>query len=351
MAYATLAQADGEQYSWTAFQPEAYAKFLQRHRHMSLIYVTWWDYTQWCGKFSSLSSCPTLSFTRHRQQHHVSYPPPKEVQYPLSSLEHLPTGVVKPHSSSHLARHRSRAEQALHHSPGIAQTARQLLGATIVLNEAELEGVEFALFINVGDSSHQGTQDDLGVVLEEVDLEPKRSKSKGMLATMGFPIWPILDSTEQMLPVLKNKPAAFHCWDAALLHSWFWTKSWGKADESSLHLPWGPYWHRPVQHKSLIETKWMPYCKLMYCRGNQIFHGNITVCAACLEGQACLEEVVIHVVAKVLKQCDFLRQWFGECLQCVQVLCAVTFNVLHIPGKPFVRMSCQTSKKHLVCMI
>ena len=62
-------------------------------------------------------------------------------------------------------------DQSFHHGSGIAQTAGQFLGAPVPLDEFQLECTEVPLLIDVCHCMHQRTQDDFGVVLEEVDLK------------------------------------------------------------------------------------------------------------------------------------------------------------------------------------
>lgn len=60
--------------------------------------------------------------------------------------------------------------QALHHGARVAQAAADLVRAAVGLDQLELEGAEVSALVDVRHGAHQWTQDDLGMVLEEVDL-------------------------------------------------------------------------------------------------------------------------------------------------------------------------------------
>ncbi len=81
---------------------------------------------------------------------------------------HLVEGVREPGIKRERLRPRSRFTDnvLMPMLPG-----RQLLVAPVSLDEIESEGAIPLVLVNVGDSRHVRTEDDLGVVLEEVDLE------------------------------------------------------------------------------------------------------------------------------------------------------------------------------------
>ena len=54
---------------------------------------------------------------------------------------------------------------------GVGQSRGELLAAAELLDQVEAERPVIAGLINVGDGAHEGTEDDLCVILEEVDLE------------------------------------------------------------------------------------------------------------------------------------------------------------------------------------
>ena len=58
---------------------------------------------------------------------------------------------------------------------GVGQSRGELLAAAELLDQVEAERPVVAGLVNVGDGSHQRTEDNLGVVLEEVDLEQKNN--------------------------------------------------------------------------------------------------------------------------------------------------------------------------------
>ena len=62
------------------------------------------------------------------------------------------------------------AQHRLHLVEGVGDPACELLAAPILLQEVKPEGSVLSRFVNVSDSSEEGAEDDLGVVLEEVDL-------------------------------------------------------------------------------------------------------------------------------------------------------------------------------------
>ena len=62
------------------------------------------------------------------------------------------------------------AQHRLNLVEGVGDPARELFAAPILLQEVKPEGSVLSRLVNVGDSAKEGTEDDLGVVLEEVDL-------------------------------------------------------------------------------------------------------------------------------------------------------------------------------------
>lgn len=58
-------------------------------------------------------------------------------------------------------------QQFLYHQLGVANAAGQLLTAAELLQQRQLIGAEVPLLVDVGHSSHQRAQDQLGVVLED----------------------------------------------------------------------------------------------------------------------------------------------------------------------------------------
>lgn len=63
------------------------------------------------------------------------------------------------------------ANQPLGHGLGVAESAKELLAAAVPVDEWKAIGTEGLVFADVGDGRHQRADNDLGVVLEKVDLE------------------------------------------------------------------------------------------------------------------------------------------------------------------------------------
>ena len=57
----------------------------------------------------------------------------------------------------------------------IRRSCRKYLLLTKLFDEIEAECLCFAFFIDIGDSSHQWTQNDLGMIFEEINLKSKFS--------------------------------------------------------------------------------------------------------------------------------------------------------------------------------
>lgn len=62
---------------------------------------------------------------------------------------------------------RLSVHQLLHHQLGVAKAAGQLLAAAKLLQQRQFVGAEVSFLVDVGHRSHEGTQDQLGVVLAE----------------------------------------------------------------------------------------------------------------------------------------------------------------------------------------
>ncbi len=67
----------------------------------------------------------------------------------------------------------ARIHHRLHFVKGIWQSGGQLGVATKLLDELEAVCPSLPQFVDVGDATEQRTEDDLGVVLEEIDLKKK----------------------------------------------------------------------------------------------------------------------------------------------------------------------------------
>jgi hypothetical protein len=65
----------------------------------------------------------------------------------------------------------SRVQHGLHLFQGVAQPGGELCVATELLDHLEAVGTRPALLVDVGDAAEEGAEDDLGVVLEEVNLK------------------------------------------------------------------------------------------------------------------------------------------------------------------------------------
>ena len=63
-----------------------------------------------------------------------------------------------------------RVHHGLHLVIGVVQPTCQLRGASKLLKEIKPEGSVLPALVNVGDSSKERAEDDLGMILEEVDL-------------------------------------------------------------------------------------------------------------------------------------------------------------------------------------
>jgi hypothetical protein len=61
-------------------------------------------------------------------------------------------------------------EHGLHLVIGVVQPAGQLWGASKLLKKVKPEGSVLPALVNVGDSSKERAENDLGMILEEVDL-------------------------------------------------------------------------------------------------------------------------------------------------------------------------------------
>ena len=72
------------------------------------------------------------------------------------------------------------------------QSCRKYLLLTKLFDEIEAECLCFAFFIDIGDSSHQWTQNDLGMIFEEINL---KSKSIGN----QFLVFQLLNDTPDFL--------------------------------------------------------------------------------------------------------------------------------------------------------
>ena len=57
---------------------------------------------------------------------------------------------------------------------GVLETREDLFGAAVAFDQTEFEGTVVALLVYVRDGAHERTHDDLGVVVEKVDLKRKR---------------------------------------------------------------------------------------------------------------------------------------------------------------------------------
>lgn len=75
---------------------------------------------------------------------------------------------------------RFAVQQFLHHELGVANAAGQLLAAAELLQQRQLVGAEVSLLVDVGHSTHQGTQDQLGVVLEGSNRDSFRVFAEGL---------------------------------------------------------------------------------------------------------------------------------------------------------------------------
>ena len=69
---------------------------------------------------------------------------------------------------------------------GVAQPGAELLAAAVLLDEVQPEGPGPLLLVDVGHGAHVGAQDDLGVVLEEVDLEQKNNVDGRLFENIVF---------------------------------------------------------------------------------------------------------------------------------------------------------------------
>lgn len=67
----------------------------------------------------------------------------------------------------------------------ISQPGGEFSIASILLDEFKAEGTMLSVFINVGDTTQKGVEDDLRVVLEKVDLKNARS----VLITKTLFVW------------------------------------------------------------------------------------------------------------------------------------------------------------------
>ena len=57
---------------------------------------------------------------------------------------------------------------------GVFESSEDLFGAAVAFDQTEFECTIVALFVYVRDGAHEWTHDDLGVVVEKVDLKRKR---------------------------------------------------------------------------------------------------------------------------------------------------------------------------------
>lgn len=57
-------------------------------------------------------------------------------------------------------------QEFLHHAAGVAQARGELLTAAVLLDQSHLIGAEVTPLINVRHGTHEGTQDQLRVVLQ-----------------------------------------------------------------------------------------------------------------------------------------------------------------------------------------
>ena len=67
-----------------------------------------------------------------------------------------------------------RTEHRLHLLQDVLEPGADLFRAAVLLDQVEAERPAPSLLVNVSHRSHQGAEDHLGVVLEEVDLQKKK---------------------------------------------------------------------------------------------------------------------------------------------------------------------------------
>ena len=70
-----------------------------------------------------------------------------------------------------------RVPHAVNHRLGVIQSSDKLATATKLLNVLERESAKVLVFVNVTYGSHARTQDDLGMIFEEVNLLGKNAIS------------------------------------------------------------------------------------------------------------------------------------------------------------------------------
>ena len=63
-----------------------------------------------------------------------------------------------------------RRENTIDHALGIFDPGKQLFRATTLFKSRQTIGTNLSMFIDVGHSTHQRTENDFGVILKEVDL-------------------------------------------------------------------------------------------------------------------------------------------------------------------------------------
>ncbi len=65
------------------------------------------------------------------------------------------------------------AYQSLTHGLGVANSTGEFFRAAMGIDELQTVSVERFVFVDVSDRRHQRTDDNLGVILEEIDLQKK----------------------------------------------------------------------------------------------------------------------------------------------------------------------------------
>lgn len=87
-------------------------------------------------------------------------------------------GSSRGRSSGGLGRGGFRNHKLLNHVASITHAVRKVRSASILLKAGQPVGLEIPLFVDVCDSTHQRTQNNLGVVFKEVDLKCSISQVK-----------------------------------------------------------------------------------------------------------------------------------------------------------------------------